>query len=1306
MDSPSRRRTFEHPKPETGLAEWTSRIKALQQEVDADEEAEQRRLEEEIRASRLARSRRSTGMHAESDLSSSPIGHLAEDTNPPIGGVDERETFHANALRRLTSDPSQTPERSAFSRTAPQSSLGSTSAKAMGAQKPEPVSLAAFIGGRATGPRLNRHNPQQDAHDPTQFEQRTRIDAPHPIFGRGGVAMPGLATKGRIPAPLRRDPVENAPRTTPLNQETKSASAELPRERPAVQSQVNVVKENVSPEWSPDQQRVRGTPSVSTQPQHTAQSTTPDSFRTEYSDDLRPRQQQPTTPNKTLGSEGKNPTAPSSSPITTPSLARPQQPQQRPSPTGLQISTSANPSPAFLRPPAQKDPTPSLSRLQGRGFVQSRVKLSGELQAAATGTQSPDRPSSGGRKASVLDRWQPGVTASPPQSGLPSPSPVRRSKTVDPSDEHSSVSTNAAPSEEKVKSLKSVASLPQISQTGRMSGDKSVPAPHWEDEPPLINTPKPITQRPPHVLNRPNSWSNKVPSTSQPRPSSMEVQATRNVQDAGLTRSSVNPSGLGSSTTLISYIKPSKTGDNSPPPKPRTAAAAGGVNELGVRTRNDRDLHEDTVLRAKPGAPAGRPLSHLTKDRAKPPRRSGNSTASTHHHAEEPSRLVITPEIEPDPGVTSIPLPLVSEASRTFDFPVNPSNSLPISSLRQTEDVSSHNVTGPNVRQLRDSWADQVPIGIKPVVKPSVTHTTSKPASTAASSKLALPGLASPSPPITPPLTVKEEPKSPAVSPTRHTRIPSTGSRLTVMDVAQALSEHSRQFSQPSSSPTALESQGAEDDGVEYGRDDLNTQTASWSRTVTPASVQAERRRSTYEKYSAIIMPPLKEEKTPAQTPVATLSKSASANTSQKESDILNAASQPLGSTDRRNTETYIDHDDKPLPSFDIKTICDNEPTNFAPNPDLHTVSVEVINVVGSAATTISDNAHIFYDGEILAIVHRAKSRSLGLVTTNVWSWRGLKSQAGVQEERRLQELAKRFNSNLQTCDQYNEPQELLHLLGGTLIIRQGTRSLWSAENTTMHVIRSWRRFTVIEEIDLNVRNLCSGFSYCISILNTLRVWHGRGSIDAERQAANAYAQTLTGNDKDVQQVEEGQEDEMFWMFLGKDGYASADHWKWKRDRGMGDTDPRIWIINSGDGELKVREIDTFRFNDDSIHLISLAYETFVLVGSKARGSRTNIRLALAVAQALSSHMSKLRPFESPVHVIILPSQLPLDLCAAVRGLKEDTLNSTAIPQHMNILTLQTAIEHLDTRNWKSADLQDENMLPLGVHPTSLEFDI
>jgi hypothetical protein len=44
---------------EPGLAEWAQKIRALQRQVDEDEEEEHRKLEQEIAASRLARVHRS-----------------------------------------------------------------------------------------------------------------------------------------------------------------------------------------------------------------------------------------------------------------------------------------------------------------------------------------------------------------------------------------------------------------------------------------------------------------------------------------------------------------------------------------------------------------------------------------------------------------------------------------------------------------------------------------------------------------------------------------------------------------------------------------------------------------------------------------------------------------------------------------------------------------------------------------------------------------------------------------------------------------------------------------------------------------------------------------------------------------------------------------------------------------------------------------------------------------------------------------------------------------------------------------------
>jgi hypothetical protein len=70
--SPSYKRSYDLPKPETDLAEWTSKIKAMQRQLDADEEAEQRKLEDEIAASRLARLRRSQVMGASGPVDRPP----------------------------------------------------------------------------------------------------------------------------------------------------------------------------------------------------------------------------------------------------------------------------------------------------------------------------------------------------------------------------------------------------------------------------------------------------------------------------------------------------------------------------------------------------------------------------------------------------------------------------------------------------------------------------------------------------------------------------------------------------------------------------------------------------------------------------------------------------------------------------------------------------------------------------------------------------------------------------------------------------------------------------------------------------------------------------------------------------------------------------------------------------------------------------------------------------------------------------------------------------------------------------------
>jgi hypothetical protein len=86
------------------------------------------------------------------------------------------------------------------------------------------------------------------------------------------------------------------------------------------------------------------------------------------------------------------------------------------------------------------------------------------------------------------------------------------------------------------------------------------------------------------------------------------------------------------------------------------------------------------------------------------------------------------------------------------------------------------------------------------------------------------------------------------------------------MDVAQALADTS-----PNPDEKPLES---------------NTSPAPRPRNMMPPSAQAEKRKSSYERYS-VMLPPLKEEATPDPTPASTLSRSVGNSIVQPDFDLL-----------------------------------------------------------------------------------------------------------------------------------------------------------------------------------------------------------------------------------------------------------------------------------------------------------------------------------------------------------------------------------------------------------------------------------
>lgn len=124
----------------------------------------------------------------------------------------------------------------------------------------------------------------------------------------------------------------------------------------------------------------------------------------------------------------------------------------------------------------------------------------------------------------------------------------------------------------------------------------------------------------------------------------------------------------------------------------------------------------------------------------------------------------------------------------------------------------------------------------------------------------------------------------------------------------------------------------------------------------------------------------------------------------------------------------HQEYNDGPLPHVDIATLFNKrDPLHVPDGGDIQRISVETMVIQGNTATTVSSGPNVFYDSEVLVIIHRSKARSNGLVSTKVWAWQGSKSQLGEREEKKLQDLSRRYNTPLVRPSTMSDHHTLVH---------------------------------------------------------------------------------------------------------------------------------------------------------------------------------------------------------------------------------------------------------------------------------------
>lgn len=192
--------------------------------------------------------------------------------------------------------------------------------------------------------------------------------------------------------------------------------------------------------------------------------------------------------------------------------------------------------------------------------------------------------------------------------------------------------------------------------------------------------------------------------------------------------------------------------------------------------------------------------------------------------------------------------------------------------------------------------------------------------------------------------------------------------------------------------------------------------------------MQAEKRKSSYERYSAITLPPLPEETTPTPTPAGSLIRhvkdssktsatSATSNTGDEIKELSSVIEIHSGKDLFYLHQTmalivFAESNDEPLPPVDLAALANRASQATLPT-DFLTISVDVIAIYGNTSTIITEDPSIFYDSEVLAVIHRFKVKSTGLVSSTVWGWQGKRSQLGDKEHNKLQDFARRYGTAL-----------------------------------------------------------------------------------------------------------------------------------------------------------------------------------------------------------------------------------------------------------------------------------------------------
>lgn len=400
---------------------------------------------------------------------------------------------------------------------------------------------------------------------------------------------------------------------------------------------------------------------------------------------------------------------------------------------------------------------------------------------------------------------------------------------------------------------------------------------------------------------------------------------------------------------------------------------------------------------------------------------------------------------------------------------------------------------------------------------------------------------------------------------------------------------------------------------------------------------------------------------------------------------------------------------------------------------DVEITSIEIVNISpsGNEEKLSKEEGAILYETETHVVTLRIKDPYRGGRTqTKVYAHVGRQSKVvkggSSNEAKKIMDIAKQHGVIPIDARQGRESRELVEALGSVLVTREGSRRNFDAGATCMYLVRGQPGAHFIDQVDfvsnshgrrifltLSVctklsSSLYSAASAIVFMMNDVFVWHGIGATTDLRATASRYASQQQGKPAKFTEYEEGAEDELFWTCFER-GIPSANAWHHRHVPRLPPQErtSRFFTLSDGAGKQKhYTEQIPFSALDikrDRIHILQLPMEIYVLIGPDARSQRHDISSAIETATTLSKAVARSRglfQMVPPIHVVVFPTLVPLEVRAAFRYWHDEHLNGERwqrLQLCMNVWERKQALEQLSRDEYPLQELDNDLFLPVGI---------